>query len=70
MSDYAKVEINLNPNLLDEAHAITDALTEKLESVLKMRCPEHDAPPRIVDGGPEGTCCAAFKKQVEEALQV
>jgi hypothetical protein len=69
----AEVKLNLNPNLLAEAHAITDAHREKVESVLNsLRCPEHDEPPhaKIVDGRQTiETCCDAFKQSINRALE-
>jgi hypothetical protein len=70
MSDRYK--INLNPNAKDEAHAMADAYKERLESVLKLRCPEHDKPPRLETVKSKlmlETCCDSFEKQVNEALK-
>jgi hypothetical protein len=67
------VDLNLNPNAKDEAVAMTRAgYREKIESVLKLRCPEHDKNPQleIVEGRPTiETCCDAFEEQVKEALE-
>jgi hypothetical protein len=62
-------EINVNPNWKDEVVA---AAREKIESVLKLRCPEHDKPPRLenVEGRPTlETCCDSFEQTVREALE-
>jgi hypothetical protein len=63
------VKINLNPNWKEEAIAATK---EKIESILRLRCAEHDKTPLLVENV-EGklsieTCCDAFEKQVKEAL--
>jgi len=48
------------------------ATKEKIESILRLRCPEHDKTPLLVEdlGGKLSieTCCDAFEKQVKEAL--
>jgi hypothetical protein len=62
------VKINLNPNWKEDAIAVAK---EKIESILRLRCAEHDKTPLLENV--EGkltieTCCDAFEKQVKEAL--
>jgi hypothetical protein len=66
MSD--QVKISLNPNFKRDA---TAAVKDKIQSILSMRCAEHNETPRLVNA--EGklrfeTCCENLDKQVTEAM--
>ena len=66
MSD--QVKINLNPNFKRDAMA---AAKDKIQSILTIRCAEHNETPRLVNS--EGklrfeTCCEHLDKQVAEAM--